>query len=255
MMTRRETVKKGLALAGCALCAAMAGRAWAQNPAAAPNEVEGPGYRLRHVGGMRETIMGGKHQAVLDLRALPAHDELQGLGPLEGLKGEVTIVDGRPSLVRITAEGGLQVSESFAAGVPFFVWAEVAGWRGQRLPDDVRSYGDLERFMDRTAEEAGLRQAFPFRITGAFPMIGFHIVDAPAGHAPGMEHHANIQQHFAQTTQRATLIGFWSRDHKGVFTPMASNMHVHFQTADNTSSGHVEALTLGAALEVMLPHA
>jgi acetolactate decarboxylase len=45
--------------------------------------------------------------------------------------------------------------------------------------------------------------------------------------------------------QEVMLVGFWSTQHQGIFTPMGANMHVHFQTADNRMSGHVQGLDLG----------
>ena len=83
---------------------------------------------------MREAIM----MCRLDLRTLKDQSHLYGVGPIDGLMGEVTIADGRPSLARIGSDHRVHVTEDFEVGVPFFVWAEVPAWRDARIPDRVR---------------------------------------------------------------------------------------------------------------------
>jgi len=64
----------------------------------APSKISGPGYELSFVGSQRQTIMTGDRAAHLDLRTLKGRPHLYGIGPIEGLAGEVTIADSRPSL-------------------------------------------------------------------------------------------------------------------------------------------------------------
>src|SRR4051794_36974497 len=161
MPTRRHVLHAGLT-AGCSVCAALAtgivSRALAGGPAA-PIEIDGPGYGLRFVGGQRETIMTGNRGAILDLRTLKGRPHLYGIGPLEGLRGEVTIANSRPALTRVGADERVQVEESYEAGVPFFVWAEVPRWRDLAVPARVRSYADLEAFIADAGKAAAFTQA------------------------------------------------------------------------------------------------
>jgi acetolactate decarboxylase len=246
VLTRRHLFHVGLAT-GCAACAALAaGRlssALAADPAT-PAEIEGPGYALRFVGSQRETIMLGKRAALLDLRTLKDRPHVYGIGPLEGLTGEVTIANGRPALARVGSDHRVHVTESYEGGVPFFVWAEVSDWQTVTVPSEVRTFKDLETFIGSAGAKAGLVQAFPFVVTGKPDLIDFHIVDAKPDTPPGMADHAKIQIQFDLRRQDVTLVGFWSSRHQGIFTPMGANMHVHFQTADNKVSGHVQGLDL-----------
>jgi acetolactate decarboxylase len=52
---------------------------------------------------------------------------------------------------------------------------------------------------------------------------------------------------------QATVVGFYSTRHRGVFTPSDSNTHIHFQTPDNSQSGHVEKLKIGGEATLCLP--
>jgi acetolactate decarboxylase len=255
MLTRRQLIHAGFNT-GCAACAALAdGRLFAASAtdAAAPAKIEGPGYSLWYLGSQRQTIMTGNRAAHLDLRMLKGRSHLYGIGPIEGLAGEVTIADSRPSLARVGADHVIHVTESYEAGVPFFVWAEVPAWQAQEIPDGARTYAELERFVSEAGAGAGLTQAFPFMVTGRPELVDFHIVNATSATPPGMEAHQKIQIPFELNGQETKLVGFWSSQHQGVFTPMGTNIHAHFQTPDNKISGHVQGLALTGRLTLSLP--
>jgi hypothetical protein len=89
--------------------------------AAVQTEIEGSGYKLWFIGSLRQAVMMGKRTALLDLRTLKDRPHLYGIGPIEGLAGEATIANGRPALARVGADRLVHVTESYEAGVPFFV--------------------------------------------------------------------------------------------------------------------------------------
>jgi hypothetical protein len=100
MLTRRQLFHAGLAT-GCTACAVLATNrlfAASATDALAPCKIDGPGYSLSYLGSQRQTIMTGDRAAHLDLRSLKGRPHLYGIGPTQGLTGEVTIADGRPSL-------------------------------------------------------------------------------------------------------------------------------------------------------------
>jgi len=253
MLTRRHLLQSApfIGWAGCTADAA--GPFSTPGATEPPSRINGPGYELSFVGSQRHTIMTGDRAAHLDLRTLKSRPHLYGVGPIEGLRGEITIVDSRPSLARVGADHLVHVTESYEAGTPFFVWAEVSTWHTQELPNEVRSYTELEKFVGEAGARAGLAQAFPFMMTGRPELIDFHIVNATPDTPPGMENHQKIQIPFALHGQDATFVGFWSNQHQGVFTPMGMNMHIHFQTLDNKVSGHVQGLTLAHGPTLSLP--
>jgi hypothetical protein len=46
--------------------------------------------------------------------------------------------------------------------------------------------------------------------------------------------------------------GFHSTRHRGIFTPGDSNIHIHFQTPDNSNSGHIQKLEISAGAVLSL---
>jgi acetolactate decarboxylase len=258
MATRRSILKVGMGVCTCAAWgAALLNRFTHAARADAPTRVEGPGYDLRFIGAQRETIMNGKLAAALDLRTLAKTAHLYGIGPIEELRGEVTIADSRPSLARVGPDGAVRVAESFETGVPFCVWAEVPAWRTVPIPPDVRSFADLEAFLPRAAAGLGLdpQKPVPFLVRGRQDLIEFHVLNRIGGAAHNMEMHKKIQAVFELAQAETIMVGFHSPAHRGIFTPMDSTIHIHFQTADNGKSGHVQKLELGKDLLLGLPSA
>ena len=68
-----------------------------------------------------------------------------------------------------------------------------------------------------------------------------------------MATHKKIQATFELEKAEMTIVGFHSTKHRGVFTPGDSNIHIHFQTPDNTKSGHIQKLQLGDGATLSLP--
>jgi hypothetical protein len=65
--------------------------------------IRGPGYTLGWVGAQRQVLAGDltPHARLQDLADVP---HLYALGPLAGLQGEVTVIDGAPLVT--TLPGG-----------------------------------------------------------------------------------------------------------------------------------------------------
>jgi acetolactate decarboxylase len=217
MVQRRDILKTSLTLCGCAACGALGtGGAGRGARADGPTVINGAGYRLWFIGAQRETIMNGKLAAALDLNTLAGRAHLYGLGPLEQLRGEVTIADSRPALARVAPDGTVSVIQSFAAGAPFFVWAEVPRWFTMAIPAEIRSYEHLERFVPRAAEAASLdaEKPLPFLVTGREELIEFHILNRIGNPPHNMEEHKKIQIKFELAKTEATIVGFHSTRHR-----------------------------------------
>lgn len=256
MLSRRAIIKASLGVCGCSICGALGRTGGATTARAAePGSVAGQGYVLRFIGSQRDTIMHGKVAAAVDLRTLAATRHLYAIGPIEQLRGEITIIDSRPALARVAADGAVKVAESFEAGAPFLVWAEVPAWRTIPIPAEVRTSRDLEAFVPRAAAAAGLapERPLPFLIQGSNDRIDFHILNRIGDEPHDAEKHKQIQVPFALKRVEAIVVGFYSQSHRGIFTTMDSAIHIHFQTPDNGASGHIQDLEIAAGAMLSLP--
>jgi hypothetical protein len=201
--------------------------------------------------------MNGKLAAAIDLESLSATPHLYAIGPIAELRGEVTIIDSRPSLSRVGRDGTVQVDQKFDGGAPFLVWAEVPAWHRAPIPPDVRSFAHLEAFVAKSAAAAGLdlELPLPFLVDGRQDRIEFHILNRLGDEPHDAETNKRIRVTFELTTAEATIVGFHSRSHRGIFTPADSNIHIHFQALDNSASGHIQALEIGPGAVLRLPKA
>jgi acetolactate decarboxylase len=217
--------------------------------------MQGDGYELYFIGAQRETVMNGRLAAAIDLRELSAVRHLYAIGPIEQLRGEVTVIDSRPSLSRVGSDGAVQVTESFEAGAPFLVWAQVPQWRTVLIPPQVRSFPELEAFVPRSAAALGLddRRPIPFLVRGRQELIDFHILNRIGDEPHDAQRHKAIQVSFELPQAEATIVGFYSSSHRGIFTAMDATIHLHFQTPDNTCSGHIQTLEIGPDAVLSLP--
>jgi acetolactate decarboxylase len=189
------------------------------------------------------------------MRTFASTPHLYAIGPIEQLRGEVTVIDSRPSLSRVGPNRSILVAQNFETGAPYLVWAEVPAWRTLPIPPEVRSFTDLEIFIPRASTSVGLDplRPVPFLVVGQEDLIEFHILnrdDEPYSPAKLKE----IQFSFDVARADAIIVGFYSPSHRGVFTSMDSAMHIHFQTAKNDASGHIHALEIGAGAVLSLPH-
>jgi len=256
MVSRRSVLRATLGFCSCAAYGAgSCATHWNAARADQSTHIRGRGFELHYVGAQRDTVVNGKVAAAIDLRSLATTPFVYGLGPVAELRGEVTIVNGRPSLSRVGPDGKVQVAESFEAGAPFLVWAEVPSWREIPIPAEVRSFADLEAFAPRAAEQVGLdpKQPFPFLVRGRQDLIDFHILNRVGDEPHNAEKHRKIQVPFELTQVEAVVVGFHSPAHRGVFIPMDSAIHIHFQTLDNTASGHIQSLKIGPGATLSLP--
>jgi acetolactate decarboxylase len=202
-------------------------------------------YQVKWAGEMRKVMMMGEDQGIFPLDSLKDTPHLYALGPVEGLNGEITVMDSRPFIATIR-NGKPYVEQTFHVRAPLLVWVQVAKWTAAAKPLRVSSFDELDQFVAENGEIAGLDMSkpFPFRVTGFAQALQLHIVNRQGREAVGREAHEAMEVKFPLERVDAELIGFWSRYHGGVFTHMGSNLHVHGRTLDNQVSGHVDSLKM-----------
>ena len=92
------------------------------------------------------------------------------------------------------------------------------------------------------------------RIDGLFSQLTVHSVNLPEWttvSSPDQAHQGLVSFHYKDI--KGTLIGFFSRHHKSIFTHHDTFFHAHFISEDRRVLGHVEQLqmsTLSTQLKV-----
>lgn len=211
----------------------------------APKELPVPRLlpKVHVVGALSEVMHQGKLDAQIRFDTLAEREHLYGMGPLEGLQGEFTILDGIPLVARVK-DGQCVVNEERAFGAPFAGYSVVEEWTSTPLPNDLRSISDLNTYFDKQFEAA--QEPFFFLIEAEIDSATIHVMNLPAHVEPSSPEviHEQGRVFFNVPAQKVRLLGFYSQNHQGVFTHKGSSTHIHLITADKGMMGHLDRLSL-----------
>jgi acetolactate decarboxylase len=199
--------------------------------------------RVKIAGTMMHTMNSGDASGKILLDTIKDKTHLYGLGPLENLAGELTVVDGKSFLSTVVSPTKMKVEETFSVKAPFFVYTNIDKWKEVILPDSVETIRQLENFLDASMKQ--LTQPFAFKIQATVKNAVVHVMNLPKGavvHSP--EEAQKYRQNYSLKNQQVALIGFFSTRHQGIFTHHDSKVHIHLLTADLKQMGHVDDLQL-----------
>lgn len=211
------------------------------NKRSSPNETY-PDVKV--VGAMKNVMWNGALGSSIDLDTISDKKGLYGLGPESFLTGELLINDGNSYLSKVTSDSTMSVQKTMDVSAPFFVYAHVTEWEESQLPESIKTMQDLENFIDE--KTADFKRPFAFKLKGQVEKAIIHIVNLPEGTAvssPDQAHQG--QTNYSLKDENATIIGFFSTEHKAVFTHHDTFLHMHLITEDEKKMGHLDELEIG----------
>lgn len=210
--------------------------------------------QVAHRGSMSE--MGKENfKATILLDTLPERKNLFGIGPYGKMQGEITVLNGKPYLSAVQADGTAIVSKNWKAEAPFFVYANVDRWKSYPVNTEIKNISDLQRVIEDLASQNGyaLSTPFPFRISGTFTELTTHVVTPRSADIAGYKAGRN-QENYSVSKEKGELLGFYSQQHQGIYTHKDSYIHVHFINNKRTVMGHVDKIAVAKSkLIVMFP--
>lgn len=211
---------------------------------------------VSHSGALME-IMSGNIQGTISLKTLKDTKNLYALGALENLQGEIQIFNGEVNITSVEGNSVLN-SNSMDEKAALLVYASVERWNETEIPADIKTMNDLEAFVRSTATSEGIPtdKPFPFLVEGKAKYVDYHIIKWDVNDT--VHTHAKHQKSGLKdqlTNVPATMLGFYSEGHKGVFTHHSTNMHIHFKAEDdpNGIAGHVDDFSIGSGMILKLP--
>lgn len=199
--------------------------------------------------------MGTSYDLKVWLDTLPNKSHLFAMGPYDKMKGEITVVDGKPFHASAFVEGKAVVSQSWDVRAPFFVYSTVKEWEEFNLDVSLNSVQEIQEQVAAIAKKNGydLKEPFAFRISGEIDQMTLHIVTPRSPKIKGYRPDIKSQK-FSLQKANGEIIGFYSEKHQGIFTGSKSFVHVHFLKEDQTMMGHLDEITTGdKRLKLYLP--
>ncbi|MEO1254415.1 MAG: acetolactate decarboxylase [Bacteroidota bacterium] len=185
-----------------------------------------------HVGSLKATKKLGELYGKIALDSLDKSN-LYGLGPLEGLKGEITIIDGVSYVSFLNSLGQLKVIENYNVKAPFFVYGKVDEWKPTTMPSHVTDLGSLELYLTSIIST---ESPFFFRMVGTVAYAKVHIQN--------QQGERNNKVDFELTDEEVTIIGVYSQSHQRVFTHHDSFIHTHLISKSKKMMGHLDELKI-----------
>jgi len=216
--------------------------------------------------GSQKTIFDtGKAEGRVPLAAMSGANGAFGVGAYEGLDGEITVFEGKPYVTKVRGNGFIMDNSQSGAAI-FSAWTKNTQWRDEPLPNDIRTYLDLQRHVKARAAAAGIDMArpFPFLLTGTPTELKWHInVNLTEGKPIDRDLFRKSKANYVMKNQPVDIVGFHSEKHPGIFISayapaikekdVKNAIHIHLVSKDGKSAGHIDDITLGGGMTLRLP--
>ena len=195
---------------------------------------------IKVVGQMRDVMWKGDLGGKISTDSLN-HSNAYGLGPIEYLKGEVLLFEGRTFISKVIDSISHQVSQVNSIKAPFFVYSNESDLNSFSVAPSELSLKSVEELIDTLYFD--FEKPLLVRIDGVFQDVTVHSVNLPEGNSvssPDQAHKGLTQYTYKNLS--GSIIGFFSRKHKAIFTHHDSFLHAHFISDDRYIMGHVDSV-------------
>jgi len=192
---------------------------------------------------MHKNDVGGK----ITLNLLGPMEDLIGVGAVEGLNGEITIVDGK-ALISTYSDNMYSLDKSTNVDAALLVVSNVGDLKKHQIDSPIGSITELEDWLNKYVVNNGLGdESFAFRmeVTGK---ANWHVISPPD---PGQDHNSAAKKFNYKGKFQA--VGFFSRVHQGVFTHQGRFTHLHFIDEQTHFAGHLDEMVSEGTVTIYLP--
>ena len=199
--------------------------------------------KVHITGEMRNVMWKGQLEGNIHLDTIANKSNVVGLGPLEYLGGEIIVIDGKSYKSIVISDSRMEIVETFNIKAPFFAHANILNWSEELIDVDIQTIQQLESFLDN--KMSGSSQPLMFKLAGFVKEATIHIVNLPAGakvSSPNDAHKGLVK--YQMENQEAEIVGFFSKEHKGIFTHHDTYLHMHLMTKDKQMMGHLDELSI-----------
>lgn len=190
---------------------------------------------------MKNVMWEGQLYGNINLDTITDKTNLYGLGPVEYLTGEILIIDGKSYKSTVASNTTMKVEETYDIKAPFFGYANIARWTEHTLPDSIQANQQLEQYLDKVTKSSP--RPFMFKLSGTVEQATIHIVNLPKGSKVSSPDEAHKgQKSYKLKNEQSEIIGFFSTEHKAIFTHHDTNLHMHLITTDRQKMGHLDSV-------------
>ncbi len=194
---------------------------------------------IKVTGAMKNVMWKGELDGRIKLDTIAPKKGLYGIGPESYLTGEILINNGQAYISQVLTDSTMTVKKTFNASAPFFVYANVNEWQIIDLPEGIITIKELENYINEKTITA--KRPFVFKLIGNVAKATIHVQNLPKGTTVSSPEEAHQRlTYYNLTNDDVEIIGFFSTEHKGVFTHHDSFLHLHLITKDESKMGHLD---------------
>lgn len=204
-------------------------------------------------GAMKNIMIKGDLSAHVNLDTLDKN-HLFGLGPVDGLKGEIMILDGKV-YTSSKKENELLNQQDKISQAAMLVYSKVEKWKPVRINATVNNYTELEKLIETTAEANGydIEIPFAFKVEAMPEETSYHVIDWKDGAIHTMDNHKEFAYLGNLENSKSILLGFYSTHHQSIFTHHTTNMHIHLLEEKTKTVGHLDDIQINGPITIYLP--
>ena len=195
------------------------------------------------IGAMKNVMHKGELFATINLDTIRNKQHLYGIGPVEYLTGEILILDGKAYKAEAATDTSVKMTETFNLKAPFFGYANIESWNEKTIPDSVSTIKQLEDYLDKATKD--YPRPYFFKLDATVDNATVHIVNLPAGTKVSSPEDARQgSRKYTVANKKVEMLGFFSTEHKSIFTHHDTFVHIHLITDDKTKMGHLDELKI-----------
>lgn len=208
---------------------------------------------VKFAGELRKIILDADLSAKIHLDTIPRAN-LFAIGLVDSLHGEICIVNGKP-LVSFIKDTYIKTDTSMNHGASMLVYAYVKNWRIITIEQDVNGLEELELLVKRLASENGIdvSRPFPFMVKTWVKNMSYRVIDWQSGIIHTSDTHSQFAHELWYSASTVMLAGFYSENHKGIYTSFDKKINVHAITSNPMTAGHLETLETFGKIAILLP--
>ena len=199
---------------------------------------------------MREVIGQKQHQGRVALSNVEKLEHFYAVGAIEGLTGEVTVLDSHAVATRVESKDQIRAIQDPELQATMLIGRSVTGWDEYKVEVDVPA-DEFDDFVAQLAKDNNIDLSHPaiFIVEGEFSDCCFHVINGACPvHAEihGVDMAASDQPYkTVEQAIRGTLVGIYARNAAGVMTHPGTTTHTHIvfsrPGATEQLTGHVES--------------
>ena len=209
--------------------------------------------QVKSVGEVRKIMYDADLSAKIRLDTL-THANLFAIGVMDSLRGNIVVANGK-SLVSSIQNTYVRTDTTFHHEAAMLVYAYVKNWKEITIEQDLNNIEELESLIKRLAAENNIdiSKPFPFMVKTWVRNINYNVIDWQSGISHTAETHKQFAHDLYHSATTVMLAGFYSENHKGIFTPFNSKILVHAVTSNPITCGHLETIETFGKMAIYFP--